>query len=70
MIYDIPEHADLGFDVSPLAGSFEVIRERVVKFLAHADNTVCHAFNFLLPVHITLTLDDNYAILVSTYHWP
>lgn len=52
---DRPEHADLGFDVSPLSRSLELIGERIVKLLAHVDNTVCHSLNFLLPARITMS---------------
>jgi len=53
MIGDAPEHADLGLDVSPLAGCTELISERVVQLLAHTDDATRHALDFMLPARTT-----------------
>ena len=55
----MPEHPDLGLDVSPLARCLQVLCEQVIKLLSHVDDSVGHALYFALPLSVKLRGAEN-----------
>jgi len=55
----LPEHSNLALDVTPLAGSLEIMGQGVVKLLTHADDTVGHSFDLTLPLGIELGVAED-----------
>ena len=45
----IPEHANLGLDVTPFTGGAVVLGKGIIELLAHADDAVSHTLDLLFP---------------------
>ena len=58
MKLDIPEHANLRFDVAPLSRSIQS-HKSIVQLLTHADNPICHTLYLALPLRVELRRAEN-----------
>lgn len=47
-----PKHSDLTFNVSPFSRSLQIVSQRGIQLLPHADDPVGHAFDFRLPLGV------------------
>jgi len=59
MNVSLPEHSNLALDVTPLAGSLEVVGQGIVELLAHADDAVGHSLDLTLPLGIELGVAED-----------
>lgn len=59
-----PEHSNLVYDVVPISGRLELLREQLVKLLPHVDNTTRHRLDILFPVRKQLRVIQNQRYLV------
>jgi hypothetical protein len=47
---NVRKHSDLTLDVPPFTGGFVRVSQQLVQLLSHADDAVCHALDFGLPL--------------------
>jgi hypothetical protein len=48
-VNDLPVHSSSPFDMQPLSGSLELVRDDVKQFIPYTPQTICHGFDLVQP---------------------